>query len=214
MPANSNKSVLLAMAVLLFATSSPASSDNHSSDSGATAPEPERAFRPVGEGDSVVPHGNALKIFIMRHAERFEDTSSLPHLTPKGYERAHMLVPFICEKYGKPDFIIAASLYKKNNRPFETVQPLATAIHVPIDDSYEAIRNTELANALLHNPKYAGKFVLIVWHHSLMPELARALGAPRGTYPDPWKGDVYNLILSIERHEGSAPKVDLITEPF
>jgi phosphohistidine phosphatase SixA len=211
MLANSNKSVLLAMAILLFATNSPASSDNRSTDSGATALQ--RAAQPVGEGNGVVTNANAVKIFIMRHAERFDD-ASLPSLTPKGYERAHKLVPFICEKYGKPDFIIAATLYKKNNRPVETVQPLATASHVSIDDSYEATRNTELANELLHNPKYAGKFVLIVWHHSLIPELARALGAPAGTYPDPWKGGVYNQILSIDRPDGSAPRVNLITEPF
>ena len=47
-------------------------------------------------------------------------------------------------------------------------------------------------------------------------EIAALLGAPPGSFPDPWSEDLYNVILDFryDPNTGAAPAVTRVVEPF
>lgn len=152
------------------------------------------------------------KALIMRHAEKPDDQDD-PNLSPAGQARAKALVSWYPQTFGQPDFIFAAAVSKRSERPVQTVQPLADALGLElhaqfVDDDYAA-----LAEALLSKPEFHGKTALICWHHGNIPKLMKALGAPAGSYPAPWVPTVFNLIL-VADFLGDGPTVSQISEPF
>lgn len=153
-----------------------------------------------------------VKIAIMRHAEKPDDPGD-PNLSPAGRERAEALVSWYPETVGAPDFIFAAAISKHSERPVQTVQPLAAALAVELHTPYADEDYTVLAQALLTKPKFQGKTILVCWHHGHIPGLMQALGAPVGSYPDPWVPTVFNLVLVTEFQNGM-PAVSGVSEPF
>ena len=151
-------------------------------------------------------------ILVMRHAEKSDDPSD-PHLTPDGQARAKELATYIPTKFGKPDFIFAAAVTKHSARPYETVQPLSEAIGVGIDATISDNDYGVLAKELVKKDKYAGKLVVVCWHHGNIPPMMRYLGATKHTFPNPWDHQVFNLILQTEI-DGGAVSVKQVTEPF
>jgi len=149
-------------------------------------------------------------IIIIRHGEKpgdpavDSDTES-SDLSTRGYERAGALAAYIPATFGKPDFLFATQASKKSNRPVETITPLAQALGLAIDSKHADIDFQKLADDILGNTKYAGKLILICWHHGKIPELTYAVG---GNPPQsPWPGTVFDRVWQIEYPEGSnAPK--------
>lgn len=148
----------------------------------------------------------------MRHAERPGD-STVANLTPEGYERSEKLVRFILDRFGKPDYIFAAQLFRKNNRPRLTVEPLSKDTGVAIDDSIEAIKNDFLADQLMHDKKYNNKLVVVSWHHTQIPLLLKELHAPE-RYQKDWDMGTYNLIMEVVLNGKRLPVVREVREPF
>lgn len=153
-----------------------------------------------------------VKIVIMRHAEKPDDPGD-PNLSPEGRERAEALVTWYPETFGAPDYIFAAAISKHSARPVQTVQPLAEALGLELHVPYADEDYTGLAEALLIKPKFDGKTILICWHHGNIPGLMQALGAPEGSYPNPWVPTVFNLVLVTDFPNG-APTVSDVFEPF
>jgi hypothetical protein len=78
----------------------------------------------------------------------------------------------------------------------DTVTPLAEKLGLPIKADIKDKHFEKLVEELFSKPKYAGKTVLICWHHGEMPSLARAL---KGTdIPDKIGKDTYSLIWQID----------------
>jgi broad specificity phosphatase PhoE len=152
------------------------------------------------------------QILLMRHAEKPDDPLD-PNLSPAGRERAEKLVRYIPETFGKPAWLFASAISKHSQRPFETIDPLAKSIDVPIDTSFADQDYAALAQELAANPRYDGKLILICWHHGNIPPLAHALKAKHGDYPNPWDPNVFNLILSFDFNAG-VPHVRSVSEPF
>ncbi len=152
------------------------------------------------------------QILLMRHAEKPDDRAN-PNLSPAGLQRAKELAPYIQAKFGTPAFLFAAAPSPHSNRPVQTIEPLAKATGIAIDDSIPGRRYDELADRLLTEPRYLRKLAVVCWHHEKIPALARALEARQGDYPDPWADDVFNLILKFD-FDGDRPQVTRITEPF
>jgi broad specificity phosphatase PhoE len=150
-------------------------------------------------------------ILVMRHAEKNQDPDD-PNLSAAGYLRAKQLATFIPERFGPPKFIFATAVSKHSARPLETVQPLASAIGVTIDQSFADQDYGALAKQITHDPRYTGRLTLVCWHHGNIPNLCRSLGAPSGEYPDPWNPTVFNLILCLTRSDQVS--VTQVTEPF
>ncbi len=153
------------------------------------------------------------KLLVMRHAEKSDDPDD-PDLTPAGQARAKALPAYILGSFGKPDFIFAATVSRHSARPLETVQPLAAQTGVRVNTDFADQDYGALAKHLCTDPIYTGKLVVICWHHGNIPNLMNALKAAKGSYPDPWPRDVFNLILEAKFDAGETPKVREITEPF
>jgi hypothetical protein len=139
-------------------------------------------------------------ILLMRHAEKPQDKD--PNLSPQGFKRAQALPTlFTNGTLPKPDAIFATAPSKHSNRPIETITPLAQALHLKINDDYEDIDAGPLAKQVLSG-KYAGKVVVIAWHHGEIPNVARALGVADA--PQKWDSGVFDQIWEIRYVDGVA----------
>jgi hypothetical protein len=146
---------------------------------------------------------------IIRHAEKLTDGRS--DLSPVGFERAKLipklfLPPGVRPDLPTPQILFATHRSPHSDRPVQTLAPLAAALHLPINDSFESDDYAALAATLLSG-KYAGKVVLVVWHEGKIPQLAAALGA---TPPyTPWPDQQFDRIWRINYANGKATLQDL-----
>ena len=111
-------------------------------------------------------------------------------------------------RFATPDFIFATERSKNSNRPIETATPLATALHLPINAQYGDNDGDikTMTGAILNEVAFAGKVVLICWHHGKIPAVAQALGvsgAPK------WDGKVFDRVWRITFPKGKAKLEDL-----
>jgi len=90
----------------------------------------------------------------------------------------------------------------------ETVTPLAAALALHINNGFadnDADIN-EMATAILNEHAFAGKVVLVCWHHGKIPPLAKALGLAR---PPKWDGKIFDRVWQITFPKGKATLSDL-----
>ena len=149
----------------------------------------------------------------MRHAEKTGEAGDRG-LSPAGTARAERLATWIPEAFGRPDFLIAAADSPKSRRSNLTLEPVARATGLPIDDAVENAEFKILAARLLADPRYTGRFVVVAWHQGKLPKLADALGAPPGSYPDKWGRETFDRILRLYYGEGGTPRVEEMRQPF
>lgn len=161
----------------------------------------------------IMSNGGPARILLMRHAEKTGDPAD-KSLSSVGKTRAENLAQYIPETFGKPDAIFAARQSKHSNRSVETVEPLAAATGNTLDKSYKDDDYGALVERLTSDPGLTGKSVVVCWHHSDLPEIAEALGAPPGSYPKPWDPTVFNMIIDMRFAPGSQPEISQIIEPF
>lgn len=140
-------------------------------------------------------------VLIIRHAEKPDDETD-PNLSKRGFERADALAKVIPDNFVRPDFLFATRHSTHSNRPYETIEPLAKALHLTIDSNFKDNEFAALAHQILSDPRYAGKIVLIAWHHGKIPELAHALGATSA--PDKWDSKEFDRVWEIS-YENGAP---------
>jgi hypothetical protein len=152
-----------------------------------------------------------VTILLIRHAEKLTDGRI--DLSPVGFERAKR-IPQLFGGAGavaphnlpRPDFLFATHQSKKSNRPVETITPLSEALRLPISAEIEDDDYATLAKRLLSG-RYAGKVVLVAWHHGKLPEFARALGAAPPY--DPWPDGQFDRVWRIDYRDGKATLTDL-----
>jgi broad specificity phosphatase PhoE len=149
-------------------------------------------------------------VLLIRHAEKPAEGIDL---APAGFARAKAL-PQLFGGAGaaaphnlpRPDFLFATHLSKNSNRPVETITPLSEALKLPISHDVADKDYATLAAELLSG-KYAGKVVLVAWHHGSLPGFAKALGA---TPPyDPWPDTQFDRVWRIDYKDGKATLTDL-----
>jgi phosphohistidine phosphatase SixA len=159
--------------------------------------------------DRASPAAGPRIVLIIRHAEKPDETVGEKdvNLSKQGFARAEALAKAIPAHFPKPDFLIATKQSKGSNRPVETITPLANALHESIDSTYADKEYEQVAHAVLTEAKYAGKTVLISWHHGTIPELAKALGAKDA--PEKWKGQVFDRVWEITYQNGAATWQDM-----
>jgi hypothetical protein len=154
-----------------------------------------------------------LHVLILRHAEK-PDNADDPDLSSRGAARAAALPSLFLAPptfrtkpapFPTPDVLFAAGESNKSNRPVETVTPLAKALgdmtihHKHKDDDFQAV-----ADDIVGEKKYAGKTILICWHHGKIPELARAIldrakngDKVKDQLPRRWDDAVFDRIWQI-----------------
>lgn len=165
----------------------------------------------AGTGLAQVPQPPAT-VMLIRHAEKLTDGRL--DLSAVGFERAKV-IPLLfggsgdAHKLPRPDFLFATHLSAHSNRPVETITPLGEALGLPISHEIDDKDFATLAKELLSG-KYAGKVVLVAWHHGSLPEFARALGAAPPY--DPWPDTQFDRVWRIDYKGGKATLVDLPQE--
>jgi hypothetical protein len=118
-------------------------------------------------------HSLAQTVVIIRHAEK---PPKGKNLNCKGLNRSLKLPAVLYSKFGIPGSIYVPSL--DNNvstghaRMFQTVVPLAAKYNLKINSKYTEADTTALANDI----KRQKGIVLVVWQHSTLPSIVRALG--------------------------------------
>ena len=142
-------------------------------------------------------------ILMIRHAEKPDSGSDL---AVAGQERAQAYVVYfrnysVNSSLVKLDYLFAAANSSASQRPQLTIQPLAAAIGLPINDKFEDKDYQNAANYILQNPKYDKTNILICWHHGEILDLAAALGAKglpsASNWPTSWPGDVFGWLLQL-----------------
>ncbi len=154
-------------------------------------------------------------VYLIRHAEKLTDGRL--DLSEKGFERAKALPLLFLPAAGsgngsgrvalaKPEVLIATHQSPKSNRPVETIEPLAAALKLPI--AHEVMNDDYAALAAdLLSGRYAGKVVLVSWHHGKIPALTQALGA---TPPyTPWPEEQFDRIWRMDWKDGKVVLTDL-----
>ncbi len=152
------------------------------------------------------------QILIIRHGEKpgdpgTDNSADGPDLSTRGYERAGALAPYIPATFTKPDFLFATQASANSNRPVETITPLALAINVSINSDYDEKHYAKLASDILKSEQYAGKTLLICWHHGTIPDLTKALlGKPPA---DKWPSTVFDRVWQIAYPTANGKSKDL-----
>lgn len=155
------------------------------------------------------PKGKAktypARVLLIRHAEKPPEEDGSIHLSAGGKKRAaalHELFEASDERrtpFPVPDYVFAARESKRSNRCVETVAPLAKRLKLPVNSSFHNEDFGRLAQHLFRDPKYAGKTVLICWHHGTAPRFARKLNAADA--PESWKKAAFDRVWEITYDE-------------
>jgi len=148
------------------------------------------------------PAAGPAEVLLMRHGE---EPPHGPHLDDRGRARAAALVKMFPSRFAIPTALFATQPTKASARSTETLQPLAAALHLPVDASVPELQYLRLAKAILTKRAYAGGHIVICWHHDTITKLAEALGAPQ---PPPWPAKQYDHIWRLRYAAGRATLAD------
>jgi hypothetical protein len=161
---------------------------------------------------AAVENTTPAAVFLMRHAEK-PDGEKSPDLTETGFARARVLPTLFVPapgggpaRFPRPDAIFATAPSKHSNRPIETITPLAQALHLKINEDYTDPETGPIAKKVLSGA-YAGKVVVIAWHHGELPHLAEAFGVT--DVPQHWDPNVFDLIWEIRWVDGKPVMLQL-----
>lgn len=136
-----------------------------------------------------------LKVYIIRHGEK---PSNGDNLSCQGLNRALQLPPVLYAKCGAPDYTYIPSVSDgkstSHSRMFQTVTPFAVKYNLTLNSKYDVNDATGVAADILK--KKTGT-VLIVWEHTVIPGIAKALGV---TNPGGWSS-TFDSIWVITIHK-------------
>lgn len=148
-------------------------------------------------------------ILLIRHAEKPDSGSGL---SPAGQARAEAYVEYF-KNYtlggtspGVPvrlDHLFAAADSPESERPSLTITPLALALGLAVDTSFNDKGYKVLARHLIGHDQFANSGILICWHHQHLLLLAEALGVDAAAlpaasaWPDHWPDHVFGWLLQI-----------------
>jgi hypothetical protein len=134
-----------------------------------------------------------IEVLILRSGE--EPAGSDIHLSDAGKARAKALATWIPAKYGNPDFLFASKPTQQSRRAVETLEPLASALKLKVQDPFASDDFAKLAARLLKEPEFAGKRIVICWMRGNIPNLATALGAAK---PPAWPDTQYDHVWRLQ----------------
>jgi hypothetical protein len=141
----------------------------------------------------------AQTVVIIRHGEKPPNGKNL---NCQGLNRSLKLPAVLYSKFGIPGSIYVPSL--DNNistghaRMFQTVVPLVAKYNLKINSKYAETDTAALAKEI----KSKKGFVLVVWKHSIIPSIVRALGIQG--FSRNWDDNDYDSIWIISFQKGIA----------
>lgn len=161
------------------------------------------------------------RIMIIRHGEKHSGTdehgvdmqgSPARHeLTVRGWQRSGALVPFFAPANGHPPGSListpksimasGATKHSPSLRAQHTVRPLADLLGIKIDTRFPDENEVAAAAAALT----AASPVLIAWHHSHIPILAKLMAGALLPCPDAWPDDCFDMVWVLDRDGETGP---------
>ena len=142
-------------------------------------------------------------ILMVRHAEKPDSGTGL---AVPGQERAQAYAIYF-QNYSlnssplKLNYLFAAADSSNSHRPRLTIEPLAAAIGLAINDKHADKDYQKVADDILQNTKYDQQNILICWHHGEILDLATALGATSlpssSNWPPSWPSHVFGWVLQL-----------------
>ena len=143
-----------------------------------------------------------LKVVMIRHGEKPDEQSDGgDNLSCQGQNRALQLATVLYQKIGKPDYTYVPALgmdkSTSHSRMFQTITPFAVKYDLSINSKYDESKLSDVANSVL---KKNGT-VLMVWQHSAIPDLAKALGVDN---PPKWKDADFDSMWIVSYASGKA----------
>jgi hypothetical protein len=97
-------------------------------------------------------------------------------------------------------FASAATPRSPSLRAQHTVKPLAETLGVQVDNSHAEGEEAAVAAAALA----AAGPVLIAWHHSHIPVLARTIAGEEFVCPHGWPDDRFDVVWVLDRRDATA----------
>jgi hypothetical protein len=151
----------------------------------------------IGDRGQARP-ATSLRVVIVRHGEKPDDGDQL---SCEGQNRALKLPEVLVAKYGIPaaTYVPALGLGAATShaRMFQTVAPLAIKHNLPINTRFDEKDAAGVAAEVLARQGT----ILLVWEHTMIPELAKQLGVAS---PPKWKGRDFDGIWVITYANGMA----------
>ena len=123
--------------------------------------------------NSVLAQSKNLKLIFVRHAEKTADGDNLSCM---GLNRALKLPEVFKAKFGLPDHVYVPTLNlgksTSRGRMFQTVSPLAIKYNLPVNSAFQE----EDAKGIASELSSKKGTILIVWEHSQIKPILKALG--------------------------------------
>ena len=142
------------------------------------------------------------EVILVRNAE--EPPGTDVHLSTEGKARAKALASWIPATYGAPDALFASKPTANSRRAVETLEPLAAALKLKIQDTFANEDFAKMVAAVMSDAAYTGKRVVIAWQRGNLPNIARAFGVkeppawPAGQYDHLWLLKFTGTAVTVE----------------
>jgi hypothetical protein len=140
-----------------------------------------------------------LRVILIRHAEKPEYGGDL---NCQGMNRARLLPALLYSRFGLPSTTYIPAPPKKDptrrSRMYQTIMPFVDKYHLTLNSAYEEKDFTGIARDILSKKGT----ILVVWDHSRLPGVARALGIRDDELN--WRSEDYDGIWIITFHGGKA----------
>ena len=139
------------------------------------------------------------KVVIIRHAEK---PGNGDNLSCKGFNRSLQLPAVLYSKFQTPSKIFVPSIDNAKSashlRMLETIIPFAVKYNISINSKYDVDNVKDMVDAILKMNGY----VLVVWEHDKIDNLAKALGAD--AKGKKWNDNDFDSIWIIDFKNGKA----------
>ena len=164
---------------------------------------------------SSVASATPNQVVIIRHAEKPVTGNNV---NQQGCERAFLLPDFFhlnptVNQFGSPVAFYGARPTAKGGsiRSLETIAPTASSYGMQIQASFDKTQPTQAAQAILSNPAYNGKTVVMAWEHGAIPGLAQAFGLTLTPTLQVWPDAVFDEAWVLDFTSGT-PSIQIIPE--
>ena len=147
-----------------------------------------------------------LEVILLRNAE--EPPSSDVHLSAAGKARAAALATWIPATYGKPDALFASKPTDNSRRAVETLEPLAAALKLRIQDNFANEDFAKMVARVLSDGAYTGKRVVIAWQRGNLQNIAKEFGVKQ---PPEWPASQYDHVWRL-RFTGNTVAVEDVAQ--
>lgn len=140
----------------------------------------------------------SLKVVLIRHGEKPKKGDNL---SCQGENRALKLPAILYQKFNKPNYSYVPALGHGEStsqaRMFQTISPFAVKFNLVVNSKYDEKDYSNIAENVLNKTGT----VLMVWNHSVIPNLAKKFGIKN---PPSWDDKDFDSIWIITYPNGKA----------